>query len=69
MAVTMAKNPNESIDDSPHEYIGLSSDTKPTTTSHAGLAKPASGFTFWEYDTDIIYKTRDGDNWDKYQPV
>ena len=45
------------------QYIGASTDTKPTITSHAGLPAPATGSTFLEYDTGDMYVTYDGTNW------
>jgi hypothetical protein len=39
-------------------YIGLSTDTKPTSV------KPGS--TFWAYDTGTLFKTYDGTNWMAY---
>ena len=50
-----------------HEFYGLSTDTKPTVASHAGLPEPTPGSLFYEYtagDTaTIIYFTPDGTNW------
>lgn len=40
-------------------YIGLSTDTKPTGA--------LEGSEFWEYDTNITYKTYDGTNWEAYK--
>ena len=37
-------------------FIGLSTDSKPTD------APPGSDF--WEYDTNVLYKTYDGTNWE-----
>lgn len=37
-------------------FVGLSSDTKPTDDIPVGSY-------FWEYDTNILYKTYDGTNW------
>lgn len=45
----------------PHQYMGLSSDTKPTGV-------PA-GSSFWEYDTGIKYETHDGSNWTSLVPL
>jgi hypothetical protein len=56
----------QSIESLPKNYYGLSSDTKPTVASHSGLPEPASGSTFWAYDTNILYKTYDGTNWILY---
>jgi len=39
-------------------YIGLSTDTKPTSV------KPGS--SFWAYDTGTLFKTYDGTNWMAY---
>ena len=39
-------------------FIGLSSDTKPTGVP--------PGSTFWAYDTNILFKTPDGTNWEPY---
>jgi len=41
-------------------YTGLSTDTKPTTDTPPGS-------TFWCYDTNIVYKTYDGTNWEPYE--
>jgi hypothetical protein len=41
-------------------FIGLSTDTKPTT-------EVPPGSTFWEHDTNCLYKTYDGTNWEPYQ--
>jgi len=41
-------------------FIGLSTDTKPTT-------EVPPGSTFWEYDTNCLYKTYDGTNWEPFQ--
>ncbi len=41
-------------------WIGLSTDTKPTT---GGAMKIPVGATFYEYDTKNWYKTYDGTNW------
>ena len=41
------------------KYIGASTDTKPTFTTH----KILPGATFYEYDTGILYITYDGENW------
>jgi hypothetical protein len=41
-------------------YVGLSTDTKPTTNTPPGS-------TFWEYDTNILYKSYDGTNWEPYE--
>jgi hypothetical protein len=56
MAITVEFNPNENIESSPKHYNGASTDSKPTGVP--------VGSTFWEYDTDIKYKTKDGTNWD-----
>jgi hypothetical protein len=40
-------------------YIGLSTDTKPTMDTPPGS-------TFWAYDTNILFKTHDGTNWLPY---
>jgi hypothetical protein len=45
------------------KFIGLSSDTKPTIASHAGLPEPGIGSTFLEYDTGDEYITYDGSSW------
>ena len=42
-----------------HRYIGASTDTKPTATSHG----TTTGSTFYEQDTGIMYITYDGTNW------
>ena len=63
MAVTVAFNPNESIEKASHHYEGLSTDTKPTVASHDGLPEPTVGSTFWEHDTNNIYRTYNGTNW------
>ncbi len=42
-----------------HRYIGLSTDTKPTTATH----DTQIGSTFYEYNTGIMYITYDGTNW------
>jgi hypothetical protein len=39
----------------PLQYIGLSTDTKPTSGT--------PGSTFWAYDTNILFETPDGANW------
>lgn len=65
MTTTFVINPNQSIDDSPKKFIGLSTDTKPTVASHSGLPVPTTGSEFWEYDTGDIYITYDGTNWSK----
>jgi hypothetical protein len=39
-------------------YIGLSTDAKPTGVE--------IGSTFWEYDTNKVYSTYDGTNWELY---
>lgn len=66
MAVTVAINPNESIEKQPHHYNGLAGDTKPTVASHGDLPVPTVSSTFWAYDTKILYKTYDGTNWSLY---
>lgn len=63
MTITIATNPNQSIDDSPKYFYGLSTDTKPTIASHSGLPTPTVGSTFGETDTSIEYITYDGTNW------
>lgn len=63
MAVTVAFNPNESIEGSPKCFYGISTDTKPTVASHDGLPEPSVGSTFYAYDTGILYITYDGTNW------
>ena len=64
MTVTVAKNLNESIENAPHHYFGLSSDTKPTVASPtAGLPTPTASSTFTETDTGKKYVTGDGTNW------
>ena len=40
-------------------YVGLSTDTKPT-------ADTPPGSTFWAYDTGTLFKTYDGTNWMAY---
>lgn len=40
-------------------FIGLSTDTKPTT-------EVPPGSTFWAYDTGVLFKTYDGTNWMAY---
>jgi hypothetical protein len=40
-------------------FIGLSTDTKPTT-------EVPPGSTFWAYDTGTMFKTYDGTNWRAY---
>jgi len=44
-------------------FIGLSTDTKPTASSHDGLPSPVTGSTFVEHDTGSVYITYDGTNW------
>lgn len=39
----------------PKKFVGLSTDTKPTGVG--------SGSSFWERDTNILWKTYDGTNW------
>jgi hypothetical protein len=39
-------------------FMGLSTDTKPTDVP--------SGSEFWEYDTNILFKTYDGTNWEPF---
>jgi len=63
MAVTVALNPNQSIDDAPKQYFGLSTDTKPTIDSPGHLPPPSIGSTFTETDTGIFYSTYDQTNW------
>ena len=64
MAITIAQHPNQDINQQPHHYFGLSTDTKPTVASPApGLPAPTNGSDFWEYDTGKIYRTYDGTNW------
>ncbi len=63
MAITVIINPNQSIDDSPKHYIGLSTDTKPTVASHTGQPVPTIGSEFLEYDTGNTFITYDGTNW------
>jgi len=43
-----------------HRYIGLSTDTKPTTSTATPIP---NGSTFLEYDTQALYITYDGTNW------
>lgn len=38
----------------------------PTQASHDGLPKPMPGDTLWVYDTNILYKTKDGTTWTLY---
>ena len=59
MTITVALNPNQSIEDSPKQYFGLSTDTKPTVASHSGLPVPTIGSTFYEYDTGLLNITYD----------
>ncbi len=66
MAVTVALNPNESIEKAPHKYYGLAGDTKPTVASHGSLPEPSPGSIYWAYDTDALYVTQDGTNWNVY---
>jgi len=40
-------------------YVGLSTDTKPTSDTPPGS-------TFWAYDTGTLFKTYDGTNWIAY---
>lgn len=40
-------------------FMGLSTDTKPTGVE--------PGSEFWCYDTNITFKTYDGDNWEPYK--
>lgn len=63
MAITYAVNPNESIDRAKHYYFGLSTDTKPTVASHAGLPEPGVGWEYIETNTGDKYITYDGTNW------
>lgn len=44
-------------------YIGLSSDTKPTRASHSGVPQPEVGSKFYERDTGLWYISYDGTNW------
>ncbi len=62
MAVKVITKSVASPDASP-DYIGLSSDTKPTMASHVGMPAPAVGSTYYEYDTFKTYITYDGTNW------
>ena len=41
------------------KYIGATADTKPTFATHNTLP----GATFYDYQTGILYITRDGTNW------
>jgi len=64
MTITIAQHPNQDVDKQPHQFYGLSSDTKPTIAlPTAGLPSPTNGSEFWEYDTGKIFKTYDGTNW------
>jgi hypothetical protein len=47
-------------------FIGLGGDAKPTIASHSGLPTPAPGDKYWAYDTNILYVTRDGTNWNLF---
>jgi hypothetical protein len=40
-------------------YVGLSTDVKPTTDTPPGS-------TFWAYDTNVLFKTYDGTNWEPF---
>ena len=46
----------------PYKWIGLSSDTKPTTVNNGNSPVPV-GATFFAYDTGILYVCYDGTNW------
>jgi len=50
----------------PRRFIGLSTDTKPTTEVVAGdAASPIPiGSTFYQYDDYKVYICRDGTNWE-----
>lgn len=63
MAITYATKPNQSIEESPTTYYLLSSDTKPTVASHAGLPAPSVGSLCYETNTMLWYVTYDGTNW------
>ena len=46
-----------------HQYIGLSSDTKPTAASPFLHTAPPIGSTFLEHDTGVLCITHDGTLW------
>ena len=63
MTVKIVINPNQSIEESPKHYFGLSTDTKPTIALPGSLPAPTVGSDFIETDNKARYITGDGTSW------
>lgn len=63
MTVKIVLNPNQSIEEAPKHYFGISSDTKPTIAIPGDLPAPTVGSDFIETDTQRKYITGDGTIW------
>jgi hypothetical protein len=62
MAIKVISNSTEHAGFS-GDYIGLSTDVKPTVAAHPDLPAPGIGSRFYEYNTGLWYITYDGTNW------
>lgn len=63
MSITVVTNPNQSIEESPKMFFGLSTDTKPTVASHEGVPEPTKGSIFTETDRGTAWVTYNGTDW------